>query len=136
MAKKNKDIEIAVADVVDFMRVTGSFSPALREVVNRKVTVQAARDKKIRVTTSELQKTSDAFRLVNGLNTAKDTEKWLSANGVSLETFEDFLETNLLINKFKESISRKGNKKYLTSSGIRESVKEMAYQDWLSSALK
>lgn len=136
MAKKNKEIEVAVAEVVDYMRLNGNFSPALYEVVARKATVQAAKDKKIRVTTGELQKASDAFRLINGLSKASDTERWLKSNGISLEAFEEHLETNLLINKFKNSLSKKPNRKYLSSEGIKESIKEMAYQDWLSGVLK
>ena len=35
--KKSKDIEVAVAEVVDHLRITGGFAPALRSVVVRKV---------------------------------------------------------------------------------------------------
>jgi hypothetical protein len=136
MTKLN-EIEIAVAEVVDYLRMTGQFSPALREVIQRKITAEAAKKARIRVSNGELQKAADTFRVANGLNKASDTDRWLKSNGVSLEAFEEFLETNLLINKFKDALEKKTAKgKYLVSPGIKESVKEMIYQDWLANAMK
>ena len=139
MAKKKKsnDIEVAVAEVVDYMRLTGSFAPELKNVVQRKVTADAARKSRVKVTSSELQKAADAFRLANGLNKAKDTDRWLKANGITLEALEEYLETNLLINKFKNQLQKKASKtKYMKAAGIQESIREMAFQDWLASAMK
>jgi len=136
MAKLN-EIEIAVAEVVDHLRMTGQFSPALREVIQRKITAEAAKKVRIKVSNGELQRAADTFRVANGLNKASDTDRWLKSNGVSLEAFEEFLETNLLINKFKDALEKKTAKsKYLASPGIKESVKEMIYQDWLANAMK
>jgi hypothetical protein len=133
---KGKDIEVEVAEVVDFMRLTGKFAPALQQVVTRKITVQAAKEAGIKVSTNELQKAADNFRLVNGLAKASDTESWLNESGVSLEFLENFLETNLYINKFKAHLEKKAPKnKYLSSPQIQESISEMIYQDWLSKAL-
>jgi hypothetical protein len=135
MAKN--EIEIAVAEVVDYLRMTGQFSPALREVVQRKITAEAAKKSKIKVSNGELQRAADAFRVANGLNKASDTDRWLKSNGISLEAFEEFLETNLLVNKFKDALEKKTAKgKYLASPGVKESVKEMIYQDWLAKAMK
>ncbi|MBW2092481.1 MAG: hypothetical protein JRI34_10230 [Deltaproteobacteria bacterium] len=135
--EKEKELEIAVADVVDYLRINGDFSPALLEVVQRKITVEAARKAKLKVTTKELQKASDAFRISQGLNKASDTNKWLESNGISLEALEEYLETNLLINKFKDVLQKKVSKrKYLESRTIKESVREMIYQDWLKKQMK
>ena len=136
MAKLN-EIEIAVAEVVDYLRMAGQFSQALQEVVQRRVTAEAAKKARIKVSNGELQKAADAFRVANGLSKASDTDTWLRSNGTSVEAFEDFLETNLLINKFKDSLEKKtGKGKYLTSTGVKESVREMIYQDWLVKAMK
>ena len=105
MAKLN-EIEIAVAEVVDYLRMTGQFSPALREVVQRKITAEAAKKARMKVSNGELQKAADTFRVANGLNKASDTDAWLKSNGVSLEAFEEFLEANLLINKFKDALGK------------------------------
>jgi len=85
MAKKAKDkeIEVAVAEVVDYLRVTGRFAPALHDVVVRKVTVAAARKSRLRVTPKQLQRAADAFRAINGLSKASDTKAWLRASGIT-----------------------------------------------------
>jgi hypothetical protein len=132
-----KEIEISVAEVVDYMRITGRFGPFLNEVVRRKVTAEEAKRIGLKVSTSELQKAADAFRVANGLNKTEDTEDWLNSNGISLETLEEFFKTSLLIHKFKDSLARKtGKKKYFSSQGIKESVREMAYEDWVTMVLK
>ena len=137
MAKKRNEIEVTVAEVVDCLRITGKFTPSLREVVTRKVTAEAAKKRGIRVTTTELQKAADAFRAVNDLSKASDTARWLRSNGISLEVLEEYLETNILISKFKDALEKKTSKaKYLSTPGIKESIREMIYQDWLSGQLK
>ena len=137
MAKKSADIEVCVAEVVDLLRITGGFAPALREVVQRTVTADAAKKAGIKVTSAQLQKAADAWRLANGLNKAEETEAWLAANGVSVDALEDYLETNLLMSKFKDKLEAKtAKKKYLDSEGIKETVRQMIYDDWLAKALK
>ncbi len=137
MAKNKDEMEISVAEVVDYLRMTGGFAPALQAVVTRKVTEEAARKAGLKVSNAELQRAADAFRVANGLHKASDTEEWLKANGVTLDVFEKFLETSLLVDKFKEGLEKKANTaKYFKAPGIKESLREMAYQDWLAKALK
>ena len=137
MAKaKSKEIEITVAEVVDYLRITGQFAPALREVVERKVAAQEAKKKKLKITDSELQKAADAFRSVNDLAKVSDTNRWMKSNGITLEAFEEYLETNVLISKLKDALNNKtAVKKYQSSSAIKESIREMIYADWLEKQL-
>jgi len=138
MAKSNKKqgpvIEVAVAEVVDYLRITGDFAPALAEVVKRKVTAEAARKNGISVTAAELQKAADGFRAVRDLLKASDTERWLKANGIALDALEAYLETNILISKFKDQLVKRG-KKFLKSTAVAETVRELAYREWLDAAL-
>lgn len=137
MAKKKSEIEVSVAEVVDYLRVTGQFAPSLREVVVRKITVEAAKKRGIKVSTAELQNAADAFRAVNDLSKASDTSRWLKSNGISLEVLEEYLETNILMSKFKDALEKKASKaRYVSAPGIKASIREMIYQDWLSSQLK
>ena len=137
MAKKGNEIEVTVAEVVDQLRITGQFAPALREVVERKVTAEAARKSGIKITTAELQKAADAFRVVNDLSKASDTARWLRSTGLSVEALENYLEINILISKFKDTLEKKTSKtKYLSTAGIKESIRDMIYQEWLNSQLK
>ena len=137
MARKGKDIEVSVAEVVDYLRVTGQFTPALREVVERKITAEAAVQSGVKVTTGELQKAADAFRVLNDLSKARDTERWLRSTGISVEALEAYLESNILISKFKDRLEKKAGKaKFLALAGIKESIRDRIYQDWVASQLK
>jgi len=136
-ARKVEEIEVTVAEVVDHLRLTGRFAPALREVVRRKVAREGAKKIGLKVTTRELQKGADAFRLVNRLTSASATNAWLRANGITVEALEDYLETNLLISKLRDKLEKTtSKKKYLASPGVKESVREMIYQEWLAKQLK
>lgn len=137
MTKKELEIEVAVAEVVDYLRVTGRFSSALKDVVERKIAVTAAKKMKLRVTTPQLQKASDTFRMMHNLNKASDTNRWLEGNGITLDALEDYLETNLLINKLKDALAKKApKKKYQSSPIVKESIRELVYKDWLEKELK
>ena len=137
MAEKTKDLEVSVAEVVDYLRITGGFAPALREVIARKITADAAKNKGLKITTQALQKASDTFRVAHGLHKSSDTKKWLKSNGISEETLEEFLETNLLISMFKDQLEKKTSKtKYLSSPAIKESIRDSIYRDWLKNQLK
>jgi Zn-finger domain-containing protein len=131
------EIEIKVAEVVDYLRITGAFLPNLRKVVERKVTAEAAKKSGIKVSGQELQKVADAFRLLNGLTTTKETQKWLADNGLSLESFEEFLETNILVSKFKELLEKKASKtKYFSNPEVKTLIHNSIYQDWLAKNLE
>jgi SurA-like N-terminal domain len=130
------EMEISVAEVVDHMRLTGAFAPALTQVVQRKCTAEAARKQGIKVSTEELQKAADVFRIDQGLFKASDTEAWLASQGLSTEALEEWLETNVLIYKFKNHLERKSNqKRYLSSDSVKSTVRELVYQDWLRKAM-
>jgi hypothetical protein len=130
-------IVLAVADVVDYLKITGRFAPALRAVVERKVVSQEAKKRGIRISVKELQRTADVFRMTHDLNRAKDMNAWLKSNGLTPEAFEDYLETNLLVGKFKDRLMGKAKvKKYLASPVVIASVREMVYHDWIAAAMK
>jgi hypothetical protein len=133
MAKKSREMEVAVAEVVDYLKITGQFEPALREVVVRKITAEKARESGLKIANQNLQKAADAFRMIHGLNRASQTEAWLKGNGITLEALEAYLETNLLISAFKDSLVKKTTKtKLYNSKPVKETVREIVYQNWLN----
>lgn len=132
MSVNLEDIEVGVQEVVDYTRFTGAFAASLREVVRRKITAQAAREKSLEVTDEELQKAADVFRAAKNLSTVEQTENWLQERGLDLDALEKYLETNLLIYKFKEALFQEADRqKLLSLPAMRESLREMAYQEWL-----
>jgi len=137
MPKKVAELAIDVAEVVDHLKLSGGFATALGEVVRRKITADAAKKHGITVSAKELQKVADVFRIDHGLYKASETENWLASNGLSVESFEEYLETSLLINRFKDALEAKANlKKYLSSGTVKDTVREMVYQDWFAKAAK
>lgn len=132
-----EEIQVSVSEVVDHLRITGEFAPALREVVRRKIAAKAAKAIGIDVTDEELQKASNEFRVTNGLRKAGDTLKWLEDNGISLETFETFLQTNILIQKLKDELEKKADKeRYLSSKVTKKIIRDLIYRDWLDEQMK
>ena len=81
--------EITIQDVLDFARVSGAFAAVSREVAAPRRRLPPP-GREICVTDDELQKAADAFRIVHGLKSAADTEKWLSGSGLTVEAFERY----------------------------------------------
>jgi len=137
MAKKKMDVEATVDEVVQHLRLTGEFAPAQQVVLCRKATALAAKKAGLKVTAGQLQKAADAWRVANGLIKASDTEAWLAANDLSVDALETYLETSLLVEKFKDDLDKKtSKKKYLASKEIKEAVREMIYEDWLAKTMR
>jgi hypothetical protein len=136
MAKTKKadpKMEISMEKVVDYLRCSGGFAPAVSEVARRQVTAAAAGKKGLKITDEELQKASDAWRAFCGLLTAKDTKKWLKNAGLAMDSYEDYLETNLLIAKFKEALAADAKlEQIFTTPQNRDAAVELLYSDWLA----
>ncbi|MCE5244269.1 MAG: hypothetical protein ABFD98_09170 [Syntrophobacteraceae bacterium] len=129
---KVEEIEVSVAEVVNMMRINNQFDAGLREAILRRVTSEAARKSGITVSDEELQDAADVFRIGRGLHKSEDMKEWLCSKGLSLDDLEQFLETSLLVAKFKDALEQKADRaKYLDSPAVRTAVKEMIWQDWL-----
>lgn len=134
---KSRDLEVAVAEVVDHMRIKGSFTPVLREVIERKLAAAAAKESGIKVSSAELQRAADAFRYTRGLHKESDTKKWMRSHGISHDAFEQHLETSLLVHKLKDRIAGKAKrKKLLSAPGIQDAIRELAYREWIAKSWK
>jgi len=137
MAKKSKEFEVEVTEVVDYMKINGQFEPALRKVVVRKIVAEKARKSGLKITNQKLQKAADVFRMSLGLTRASQTAAWLKANGITVEALETYLETNLLISALKDSLLKKAAKTRLYNSKlIKEAAREIVYQRWLKKTIK
>jgi hypothetical protein len=67
--------------------------------------LEQARVAGVSVSTEELQHAADAFRRSTGLNTAADTQAWLTQRGVAAEDFEGALEASLLAGTLRPQLS-------------------------------
>jgi len=134
---KKREVVITMNEVVDYSRLMGTLMPALRGVVERKFTADAAKRRGVKIADQELQRGADTFRHANGLGSAKATEEWMTRQGISLGVFEEFVETSLLVSRFKDQLERRTDRaKYLSHPQVRELVRELIYRDWLARNLK
>lgn len=115
------------------MRINGQFEGPLNEVVTRKLTAESAKKSGITISTEELQNAVDQFRLSRGLRKKQDTENWLKSRRLSLDDLESHLETDLLIDKFKDALDKDAVKKrYLACPRVQLAVREAIYREWLA----
>ena len=129
-------VQVSMDDVMNFMRVRGDLTAAAREVLVRKTAATAAKEKGIDVSDDEIQKAADAFRVVHGLQSSSATIEWFEKSGITLDHFEEYLETNILIKKFKESLQEQGDfKKVLHSDRVKSAVCDLLFEEWLKSEL-
>ncbi len=127
--------EVTVDQVLDYLRCNGSLGPAVSDVARREFTAAAAAKKGIKVSDDELQKASNAWRTMNQLYSASDTEKWLKNAGLSLESYESYLETSLLVSKFKQSLAAEAKiEKIFNDPVCQDRAVDLLYADWLASA--
>ncbi len=102
---------------------------------NRKK-AEEAKEKGVEVTDEELQKVADGFRQMLGLTKAEDTEEWLKTHGISLETLEGYLETNILVSKFIDGLEANvDTAEIISAPEIKDRVRESAFQKWLKGQL-
>jgi len=128
---------ISTEKVVDYLRCTGGFAPALQQVAGRQLAVKAAAEKGLAVSDEELQQASDAWRAVNGLFSAIDTNECLEDLGLTIDKYEAYLETNLLIFKLKQALASEAKIEDIFSDPqCREAAIELLYADWLAGAVK
>lgn len=128
--------KISTEKVVNYLCCTGDFASAVKEVAGRELTVAAAKQKGLKVTDEELQKASDAWRALHGLFNAQSTMNWLAANGLTIESYEDFLAANLLISKFKQALASEAQiEKIFLDPQCRDAALELLYSNWLAGAM-
>ena len=137
MAVNVEEMQVGVAEVVDYSKITGVFAKVLREVVQRGITAGEAKKRGIVVSDEELQKSADVFRASNKLKTAGETETWLKERGLTLDALESYLETNLYIYKLKEELVKEADKeKYYAAPVVKDTLRQMAYEEWLKEQVK
>lgn len=90
------DEVITEEDFILHLKLNHQFSPLLESMIKDKVTIHAAKKRKLEATVEEMQKTADDFRLTLGLHRAQDTFAWLELLGVSVDQFENFINEQLL----------------------------------------
>jgi parvulin-like peptidyl-prolyl isomerase len=103
---RSGNVSVRLRDVFLALRRRRRLRPLALEVLAEQVILQAARDAGLSVTAAELQQAADRFRRRYGLNSAELANAWLAWHGLSVVDFEDALDRDLLIDKWKDHLTR------------------------------
>ncbi len=97
-------ITITNDDILQQVKLSYKLPEIIEQVVTRKVVSKAVEEAGIKVKDEALQKTADALRLMNNLQTANDTWAWLQKHGLSLDDFEEMAYTSLISGKLAKHL--------------------------------
>jgi parvulin-like peptidyl-prolyl isomerase len=103
---KIDDEVITTEDFVRLLRFTGAFDSLMEDIIKDKLTVHAAKKAGITITPEEIQERADQLRRVKGLHRAVDMNRYLDANKITLDDFEQYLSEMLYHEKMLEQIGR------------------------------
>jgi parvulin-like peptidyl-prolyl isomerase len=95
----NTNIEIRDRDLIYEARVAGKIPELARGIIRRKIIRAQIIEAGIEPSAAELQQAADRFRLVNQLESAEATNKWLQEHHLSVDDFEEIVTQDLLSNK-------------------------------------
>lgn len=118
------DREITLEELVRRLKTTG-WETVLKPLLHETILSGYAREKMITVNDEEMQGRFDAFRRRNKLFTAADTEKWLKANGLTLEDVEGEMEQNIIALKVRDSFPREAAEKYFAENKVNMDAVEI-----------
>jgi hypothetical protein len=132
-----KILDILVDEVVDYLRIKDVFFNATQEVLQRKLAAEEASRLGIAITDEELQEGADIFRAGKNLFTADDTEQWMKKIGITTETFESYIKTSLLVEKFKDYLEQElDSHTFLYENVISEKLRELKFRKWFDDTEK
>lgn len=98
------DEVIGTEEFIRILKLTGQFESLVEQLVRDKLTVRAAKKRRIAVSPEEIQERADQFRRVQGLHRAADMNNYLNALGVSLDEFEAFITDSLYQEKIMAEV--------------------------------
>ena len=96
---------ISPEEVVRSIALTTDAGVIWNRIILEKEARGKAREIGIEITTKELQACADAYRQSRGLELAEDTDRFLDAIGMTVDDFEAYCESVVLIEKLKESLA-------------------------------
>ncbi len=99
-----KTINVTKHDIFNRLRSSCQLPNIMEEVIAYKIIEDKAAEVGIKVTTEELQKAADDFRLAKQLTNVKDTQLWLQKHYLSLDDFENLIYVDIISKKLIEHL--------------------------------
>ena len=100
----SKTITITNEDILQQVKLSFQFPEMIDQIVKRQIIEDAVTEAGIKVEDEELQQAADQFRLMNKLDTAKDTHQWLETNQLSVNDFEKIVEFGVMSGKLMQHL--------------------------------
>ncbi|MEO1375386.1 MAG: peptidylprolyl isomerase [Cyanobacteria bacterium J06635_10] len=92
----SQTITITNEDILEQVKLSGRITEIIDEILQRKMILESAQEAGIELRDEALQKTADAMRLMNGLESVEDTWAWLEKNYISIDDFEQIAYNGLI----------------------------------------
>jgi parvulin-like peptidyl-prolyl isomerase len=96
--------KISNRDLIYEAKIAGKIPELIQGILRRQVIDRCVREAGIKPTLVELQAAADRFRLLNKLESAEDTNKWLEDNFLSLDDFEYIVTQNLITDRLAQHL--------------------------------
>jgi parvulin-like peptidyl-prolyl isomerase len=97
-------LAVSQDEIIHQVKLSGQMPAILEGIATRKIIATTAAEAGIRVAPEELQQAADAIHLTNNLHRTEDTWAWLKKQGLSLDEFEEMVETTILSSKLSQHL--------------------------------
>lgn len=100
----SQTVKITNNEIFKQLKLSGKFPELVAGIINRKVIHDTATDLGIDINTEELQQEADRFRLLNKLQTAGATWKWLQENNLTVDDLEEIIANGVIFSKLSQHL--------------------------------
>lgn len=95
----SNNLNISAETILHHLKISCQIPDVLEAIATRKIIANTAKEAGLKAELEELQQTADNLRLANNLVKAEDTWAWLQKYHLSLDEFEEIVESNVLSSK-------------------------------------
>jgi parvulin-like peptidyl-prolyl isomerase len=104
MSTNKNNNKITDQDLLCEAKIAGKIPELIQGILRHQIIEQQIQQAGIQPSVAELQAAADRFRVVNQLESAEATQKWLEDRLLSVDDFEDMVTRNLLAHKLAEHL--------------------------------
>ena len=104
MISTHTNIKISDRDLIYEAKLAGKIPSLIRGIIRRRIIEAHVKKAGIEPSAAELQQAADKFRMIEHLESAEATNKWLQELHLSVDDFEDLVTQDLLANKLAQHL--------------------------------
>ena len=99
---------ITSREVTNFLSLTGRLRKTCDEIIKNREASRKAKELGIVVSDEDLQRYADTFRILSGLHTVEETNRFLESAGMNEDDLEQYFESDILKSALKEHLGNHG----------------------------